>query len=179
MLQKGRRMSDTLLGELEARLDELELALAEARPMPLSASVLVSRDELTRLVAEIRELLPNELRQARWVLRERDSVLAEAEQTAQRLVADAEQECLRLTGETEVVRAAEREAKRVTREAKEQSRSMRMEAEDYIDAQLARFELVLQKTLKTVEAGRDRLRSENEMDEQSNGAAALFDHEQT
>ena len=172
-------MSESLLGEVEARLDDLELALAEARPMPLSASVLVSREALTQLVADVRERLPNELRQARWVLREREKVLNEAEQTAQRLIADAEQECLRLTGETEVVRAAEREAKRVTREAKEQSRSMRMEAEDYIDAQLARFELVLQKTLKTVEAGRDRLRSENEMDEQSNGAAALFDHEQT
>jgi hypothetical protein len=172
-------VSESLLGEVEARLDELELALAEARPMPLSASVLVSRETLTQLVAEIRELLPTELRQARWVLREREKVLNEAEQTAQRLIADAEQECLRLTGETEVVRAAEREAKRVKREAQDQSRAMRLEAEDYIDAQLARFELVLQKTLKTVEAGRDRLRSDIDAAEQNtNGATALFDHEQ-
>jgi hypothetical protein len=172
-------VSESLLGEVEARLDELELALAEARPMPLSASVLVSRETLTQLVAEIRELLPTELRQARWVLREREKVLNEAEQTAQRLIADAEQECLRLTGETEVVRAAEREAKRVSREAQDQSRTMRLEAEDYIDAQLARFELVLQKTLKTVEAGRDRLRSDIDAAElNTNGATALFDHEQ-
>jgi hypothetical protein len=172
-------VSESLLGEVEARLDELELALAEARPMPLSASVLVSRETLTQLVAEIRELLPTELRQARWVLREREKVLNEAEQTAQRLIADAEQECLRLTGETEVVRAAEREAKRVKREAQDQSRAMRLEAEDYIDAQLARFEFVLQKTLKTVEAGRDRLRSDIDAAEQNtNGATALFDHEQ-
>jgi cell division septum initiation protein DivIVA len=172
-------MSESLLGELEARLDELELALAEARPMPLSASVLVSREALTELVAEIRELLPKELRQARWVLRERENLLNDAEQTAQRMIADAEQECLRLTGESEVVRAAEREAKRVAREAKDQARTMRLEAEDYIDAQLARFELVLQKTLKTVSAGRDRLRSDTNTNELSdNGATALFDHEQ-
>jgi cell division septum initiation protein DivIVA len=172
-------MNESLLGEVEARLDELELALAEARPMPLSASVLVSRETLTQLVNEIRELLPSELRQARWVLRERESLLNEAEQTAQRMIADAEQECLRLTGETEVVRAAEREAKRVTREAQDQSRAMRLEAEDYIDAQLARFELVLQKTLKTVEAGRDRLRTDIDTAEMTtNGASALFDHEQ-
>ena len=171
-------MTENLLGELEARLDELELALAEARPMPLSASVLVSREALTELVAEIRELLPKELRQARWVLRERESLLSDAEQTVQRMIADAEQECLRLTGETEVVRAAEREAKRVTREAKDQSHAMRLEAEDYIDAQLARFELVLQKTLKTVAAGRDRLRSDIDTGELSdNGTTALFDHE--
>ena len=172
-------MNESVLGELEARLDELELALAEARPMPLSASVLVSREGLTQLVSEIRELLPTELRQARWVLREREALLNEAEQTAQRMIADAEQECLRLAGETEVVRAAEREAKRVTRDAQEQSRAMRLEAEDYIDAQLARFELVLQKTLKTVEAGRDRLRTDIDTAEMnSNGSTALFDHEQ-
>jgi cell division septum initiation protein DivIVA len=172
-------VSENLQGELEARLDELELALAEARPMPLSASVLVSREALTELVAEIRELLPKELRQARWVLREREKLLSDAEQTVQRMIADAEQECLRLAGETEVVRAAEREAKRVTREAKDQSHNMRLEAEDYIDAQLARFELVLQKTLKTVAAGRDRLRGDIDTGDLSeDSASALFDHEQ-
>jgi hypothetical protein len=175
-------MSDSRLGQLEERLDELELALAEARPMPLSASVLVSREALIELVGEIRELLPEELRQARWVLRERETLLDEADQTAQRLVADAKQECLRLTGETEVVRAAEREAQRVTREAKERAHSMQLEAEDYIDGQLARFELILQKTLKTVAAGRDRLRSDSAVDvtdSPANGANPLFDHERT
>lgn len=174
-------MTEITLGELEERLDELELALAEARPMPLSASVLVSREVLTQLVAEIRELLPEEIRQARWVLRERESLLEEADQTAQRLIADARQECLRLTGETEVMRTAEREARRVEREAGEQARSMRLEAEDYIDGQLARFELILSKTLKTVTTGRDRLRNDadgDEIDLTSETGNPLFDHEQ-
>lgn len=172
-------MAEIAIGELEERLDELELALAEARPMPLSSSVLVSREALTQLVAEIRELLPAELRQARWVLRERESLLDEAEQTAQRLVADAEQECVRLTGETEVVRVAEREAQRVTRDATDKARSMRLEAEDYIDAQLARFELVLAKTLQTVSDGRERLGGDGDdgAHAESNGASPLFDHE--
>lgn len=173
-------MTEITLGELEERLDELELALAEARPMPLSASVLVSREALTQLVAEIRELLPDEVRQARWVLRERESLLEEADQAAQRLIADARQECLRLTGETEVMRTAEREAGRVEREAGERARSMRLEAEDYIDGQLARFELILNRTLKTVAAGRDRLRNDvdgDEIDLTSETGNPLFDHE--
>lgn len=171
---------EQLLGAVEERLDELELALAEARPMPLSTSVLVSREALTQLVAEIREMLPDELRQARWVLRERESLLDEAEQAAQRIVADAEQESLRLAGETEVMRVAEREARRVTHEAREQARGMRIEAEDYIDAQLARFELVLQKTLATIADGRDRLGGGEADGGGANGAAdasGLFDHE--
>lgn len=174
-------MSEITLGELEERLDELELALAEARPMPLSASVLVSREAMTQLVAEVRELLPDEIRQARWVLRERESLLEEAEQTVQRMIADAKQECLRLAGETEVVRAAEREARRIQRESSEQARTMKLEAEDYIDAQLARFELVLQKTLDTVAAGRDRLRAEGDDDgiDLTGTDTELFDHERT
>jgi hypothetical protein len=174
-------MSEITLGELEERLDELELALSEARPMPLSASVLVSREALTQLVGEIRELLPEELRQARWVLRERESLLEEAEHTVQRMVADARQECLRLAGETEVVRAAEREARRVERESTEQARAMKLEAEDYIDGQLARFELVLTKTLKTVAAGRDRLRADGEDSsvDLTGTDQALFDHERS
>lgn len=174
-------MAEITLGELEERLDELELALAEARPMPLSASVLVSREALTQLVGEIRELLPDELRQARWVLREREGLLEEAEHTVQRMIADARQECLRLAGETEVLRTAEREAKRVEREATEQSRAMKLEAEDYIDGQLARFELVLTKTLKTVAAGRDRLRADAEDPalDLAGTDQSLFDHERT
>lgn len=174
-------MSEITLGELEERLDELELALAEARPMPLSASVLVSREAMTRLVAEVRDLLPDEIRQARWVLRERESLLEEAEQTVQRMLADAKQECIRLTGETEVVRAAEREARRIERESSEQARATRLEADDYIDAQLARFELVLQKTLDTVAAGRDRLRAEGDDEgiDFTGTDTELFDHEQT
>jgi hypothetical protein len=172
-------MSEITLGELEERLDELELALSEARPVPLSASVLVSREALTQLLGEIRELLPDELRQARWVLRERESLLEEAEQTAQRIIADARQECVRLAGETEVMRTAEREAKRVERESTEQARTIKLEAEDYIDGQLARFELILTRTLKSVGAGRDRLRADGEdmsIDLTGNDQA-LFDHE--
>jgi hypothetical protein len=153
--------------------------LSEARPVPLSASVHVSREALTQLLGEIRELLPDELRQARWVLRERESLLEEAEQTAQRIIADARQECVRLAGETEVMRTAEREAKRVERESTEQARTIKLEAEDYIDGQLARFELILTRTLKSVGAGRDRLRADGEdmsIDLTGNDQA-LFDHE--
>jgi hypothetical protein len=69
----------------------------------------------------------------------------------------------------------------VHRESREQAREMKVEAEDYIDAQLARFELILGKTLKTVSAGRDRLRADGEDDsiDLSGSNSPLFDHERT
>ena len=79
------------------------------------------------------------------------------------------------------MRTAEREARRVERESTEQARAMRIEAEDYIDGQLARFEMVLTKTLKTVSAGRDRLRADGEdaSADLSGNDQALFDHERS
>ena len=42
-----------------------------ARPMPLSASVMINRDEVAELLEEAIARLPEELRAARWLLKER------------------------------------------------------------------------------------------------------------
>jgi cell division septum initiation protein DivIVA len=63
-----------------------------------------------------------------------------------------------MVSKTEVVQAAAREADRIVDDAKEHARQIRLEAEDYVDAKLANFEIVLAKTLKAVERGREKLR---------------------
>ena len=45
--------------------------------MPLSSSVMVSREEVTSLLQAALDRLPDELRQARWLLREREEFMAE------------------------------------------------------------------------------------------------------
>lgn len=144
--------------DLEGRLHEMERMLAEAKVVPLSASVMLNRAELEGVLERLREALPESLRQARWVLRERDELLEAAEREATRLVADAEEERDRLIARTEVVQAANREADRVMEEAREYARQIRLEAEDYVDAKLANFEVVLHKTLAAVTRGREKLR---------------------
>jgi cell division septum initiation protein DivIVA len=168
--------------DVDDRLARMEQLLAEARPVPLSASVMVSRKDFDDLVAEIRNALPEELRQARWIIKEREDLLAQAAREAEQIVADAGVERDRLVSETEVVRAARREAERIVEEAREQSRVLRLEAEDYVDGKLANFEIVLQKTLAAVERGRDRLRGRLASDElaepgDEEDAGELYDHE--
>ncbi|MFP5310739.1 MAG: hypothetical protein ACLGIR_14305 [Actinomycetes bacterium] len=155
---------DARLG-LEAKLSQLEQLIAEAKAVPLSASIMLNRAEVDGLVSEIRGAVPDEMKQARWVVKERDDLLAQAEAEAGRIVTDAQAERERLIARTEVVQAANREADRIIEEAREHARQIRLEAEDYVDAKLANFEVVLQKTLGAVERGREKLRGRLDADQ--------------
>src|SRR5207249_1242689 len=53
--------------DLESRLDWIIQTVAEARSMPLSASVVVNREELLGLLNDLKAALPRELKQARWM----------------------------------------------------------------------------------------------------------------
>lgn len=151
--------------DVEAKLHQLELMVAEAKQVPLSASIMLNRAEIDGLVTELRDSLPDELRQARWILKERDEMLDKARRRSDEMLADAEAERERMIARTEVVQAANREADRIIEEAHEQARQLRLEAEDYVDAKLANFEVVLQKTLTAVERGREKLRGRLDVDE--------------
>ncbi|QBI18986.1 hypothetical protein ER308_05125 [Egibacter rhizosphaerae] len=143
--------------DVEAYIDRIERMVADARPVPLSASVMVSRQELEEALEGLRATLPDELRQARWILKEREEVLEQARREGEQVVADARREADRLVSDDEVMARAEREAERIVADAQEQAKVLRLEAEDYVDGKLANFEIVLRKTLHAVEKGRERL----------------------
>ncbi|MEX0658677.1 MAG: hypothetical protein WD080_06045 [Egibacteraceae bacterium] len=158
--------------DVESLISKMEHLLAEARPVPLSSSVMVNRSDFDELIAELRAGLPEELRQSRWIIKERDEVLAQASRESEQIMSDAVRERDRLVGEEEVVRAARREAERILEEAREAATTLRLEAEDYVDGKLATFEITLHKTLKAVEKGRDRLRGRMASDELAEVEAA-------
>lgn len=151
--------------DVEAKLHQLEVMLADAKGVPLSASIMLNRAEVDGLVTDLRTALPDELRQARWIIKERDELLDRARRETEKMIEEAEAERHRIVSRTEVVRRAAREADRIIDEATEQARQIRLEVEDYVDAKLANFEVVLQKTLAAVERGRQKLRGRLASDE--------------
>ena len=128
-----------------------------AKAMPLSASVLVSREELADLLQSALDCMPDELRQARWLLKERDEFLAEKGREADALLEEVRVQAERMVQRTEIVRQANHVAQRILDDANEEARRLRHEAEDYADQKLASFEIVLDRTMKTVQAGREKL----------------------
>lgn len=144
--------------ETEALLQRVIGMVAGARALPLSSSVkLDNREELLELLREASERLPEELRQARWMMKEREEFLAATQRKADELVEAARSEAQRMVQRTEIVKQAEALARRTLEEARDQARRLRLEAEDYADQKLAQFEIVLERTLKTVAAGRTKL----------------------
>jgi len=155
--------------DVQAKLDEINEMVDSAKSMPLSASCVVNRAELLGRIEELRELLPAQLREAQWVLRDRDEVIEQGRKDADRIIADARTEAARLVSRTEILQTATKEAEALGLEAEENATRMRLEVEDYVDTKLANFEVVLHKTIAAVERGRDKLRGRHELDQLRDG----------
>jgi len=167
-------------------IDELLLELKDvvenARTMPMSASVLVNREDVLQLVDEILAAFPDELRHARWLLKERDDFLVQARREADDILAAARNQVERMVERAEIVREAHRVAQRTVDDADAQARRMRLECEDYVDQKLGEFEVVLDRTMQAVQQGRQRLQvSYDTLDEEEEEFAedtqAFFDQD--
>jgi vacuolar-type H+-ATPase subunit H len=105
----------------------------------------------------MRATIPEEIKQARWIVKERQEMLAEAKREAERLVAEARERAAELASQQEVVRQAEQQARSLLGEARRREREVRLGAEDYADEILATLEVNLGKFLTAVQRGREQL----------------------
>lgn len=168
--------------DTRALLQQLQEMLDKARGLFMSASVSVNRDEFGALLKEAIDALPEELRQARWLLKERDDVLERARREADRLIEAARVRAERMVERTEVVREARRAAEAIIEQAERHAAAIRHEAEDYVDRKLAGFEVVLDRTLQQVHKGRERLAvhvesADADEDAEEDAAAPFFDQD--
>lgn len=166
--------------QVESVLRELRDLIEQARPMPLSTSVMINQSEVLDLLNEATERLPEELRSAKWLLKQREEFLARTRREADEIVEAARQRADQMVQQTEVVKAAEARARSVVDAADAESRRLKLEAEDFCDQRLASFEIVLERTMKVVSAGRAKLQgSQAAQDERDLGDAPEGGHVQT
>jgi len=144
--------------DTETLLRRVTDIISGAKSMPLSSSVMISRDEVLELLEEAVTRLPDELRQARWLLREREEFLGKVQSEADDILAAARARAERMVQRTEIVREAKLVARNTVQDARDVASRLKHEAEDYCDQKLAAFEIVLERTMKTVIAGREKLR---------------------
>jgi cell division septum initiation protein DivIVA len=109
------------------------------------------------ILDQMRSTIPEEIKQARWIVKERQEMLAEAKQEAERVLTEAQERADRLASETEVVHLAERNAQQIMEDARERERETRLGAEDYADEVLGNLEINLDKFIGAVRRGRERL----------------------
>jgi cell division septum initiation protein DivIVA len=154
-----------VVGDAETLLRRAIDIIATAPTMPLSSSPRIDRDEIIELLEESLDRIPEELRQARWMLKERQEFVAKTRREADELLEAASVRAERMVQRTEVVRAAEQRARSVMETAEADSRRLRHETEDFLDQRLGSFEILLDKLSKTVNSGRQRLSIGGEPDE--------------
>ena len=109
---------DGSIPDTEESLNLIRDHVDQARSMPMSASVMVNKDELLGLIEDALAMLPEEIRQARWLLKEREEFLAKARKEAEEIIEAGRQQAERMVERTEVVRSARRTAERVVRDAR-------------------------------------------------------------
>lgn len=158
--------------ELLARVATL---VGNARPVPLSASAMINKEEILELLDEALDRLPDELREARWLRKEREEYLAKVRSDGDEILDAARAHAERLVQRTEVVKASEHRARRIIEGAESEARRLRLESEDFCDQKLAGFEIVLERTLRLVNQGREKLQAANLHDGDDELTAAAAD----
>jgi hypothetical protein len=131
--------------------------IATAPNMPLSSTPRIDRDVIIEILEEALHRLPNELRDARWMVKQREEYHARTRREGEELIEAAKVQAERFVQRSEVVRAAEQRARQIVEAAEDESSRLKNETEDFLDQRLASFEILLDKLAKTVATGRRRL----------------------
>ncbi|MFF1494051.1 cell division initiation protein [Streptomyces sp. NPDC058304] len=143
--------------DVQKKLDEIVAAVGGARSMPMSASCVINRAELLAQLEEVRQALPGSLAQAQELIGGREQMVEEARREAERIIDAAHNQRGSLISDTEIARRSQAEADRILEEARREAEEIRAEADDYVDSKLANFEVVLSKTIGSVDRGREKL----------------------
>src|ERR671911_425174 len=114
-------------------IDKLDDQIHNAKPVPLTDQVRVDKEEIYDILDQMRATIPEEIKQARWIVKERQEMLAEAKRESERIIKEAREEQVRLIGEEEIVKQAERQAEEIIEDARAREREIRLGAEDYAE----------------------------------------------
>jgi cell division septum initiation protein DivIVA len=143
-------------------IDRLHHLFDSAKKVPLTDQVRVNRQEIRDILAQMRATIPGEIKEARWIVQEREHMLAEAERQAERIAEEARDRQAQLVSGHERIRQAERAAEEIIEGARGREREIRLGAEDYADEILNTLELNLAKLAAAIHRGRERLRGSDE-----------------
>lgn len=140
-------------------LNELEEYIENSSRVPLTRKVMVDEDRILDILDRIRTTIPEEIRQAKWIIQEREKVLTDSQKEAIRIIEDAQKQVDKRADESEVVRKAKAMAEEIVAKAESVSNEIREGARQYADDILASLQENLGNILKQIEEGRSELKA--------------------
>jgi cell division septum initiation protein DivIVA len=94
-------------------MNELEEALDKGFPFLGPYLTVVKKDTVTNILDKLYAALPDEIKEARALLRRKDELQYEAQQRAEKIISDAQAEADRLLSESDLLRAVQKEAEKI------------------------------------------------------------------
>jgi vacuolar-type H+-ATPase subunit H len=142
------------VGDLQDMVDDLIVHLHEAKSVPLSNNAMIDRELFLSMLERIRADLPDDLRAARWMVREREAFISRTNEKAREIVDRARKEADELVSDSNIVTEAVEEANILVRRAEGEARRLRLEAEDELEKELQQLEGMLGEVLILVQGAR-------------------------
>ena len=145
-------------------IDRLERLLNESWRMPLSAYLVINEDDFLDVIDQMRTTVPQEVKEGEKVQRERERILAQAEEEGQRVVHLAQEDAAKLIEDHALIEAANQRAETILERAQREALVLKRDADEYarevlvsLDDQLGTLEDQITILLSTVRNGLDTL----------------------
>lgn len=152
---KNAHTTDQTVEEL---IDRLESSVVSARGLPFSDNCVVDREEMLVLITMIRDNLPAELKQARWLLEQNRQLISEARKEAESIMREAESRMTAMIDEHEITQQARQQADITLENANQAARQIRNGAMEYARKRLSDVEEQLTQMLVTIQRNKKELK---------------------
>jgi cell division septum initiation protein DivIVA len=148
--------------DIQHLIDRLEQTLAESRHIPLTANLIVDEDRLYSLIDQMRMSIPEEVKRANRVEAEKERIMAQAQEEADRIRDLAKQEAGDLVQRDPILVSAQPRSDTILERARREAEAMRHESDAYAAGVLAKLEEDLLRSLSVVRNGMRKLDVEQE-----------------
>ena len=146
-------------------VDQMEELLDQSRPIPFTHNVVVDEERMLHLIDQMRVAIPDQVKKAEQVVAQKDRMLAQAQEEANRTLAIAREKSEQMVERDAIVQAAQSRAEHVQVEARADLERERQEADEYVLETLTRLELELDRYLTQVRNGIRAVQTNNPVQE--------------
>lgn len=138
-------------------IEELEDEFGKGKNFLFSKKSLVNLERCGELIDELKTSLPTAIQEARYILSQKEKILTQAKQTAEKTIKDAELRAQQLVSEGQLVRKSEQEAEEIMQQANKRCAQLYSATRDNIDRMLKSVEDYLGQNLQIVRNNREQL----------------------
>jgi hypothetical protein len=144
--------------EIMHLIEEFESVVEESSRIPMTGKIIIHEDILYNFLDRLRASMPEAVREAEWVIREKERILGEAERESQTIVDTAKSKLQRIAGESEIVKLAKIQGDELIENAKKAAKEITHGSFSYADDVMAQLQVQLEKSMQVVKQGREEIR---------------------